>query len=226
MNSTDGPDYFSSDFQSHPDSVDVILHDFSISIANKRDSSRSKDILHPISTVVEGGTMFAILGGSGSGKTTMLNVVAGRYSSNQIQVEGTIRFGSLSKCSVGYVTQQDFLMPHLTVKETLMFAARMKVDPDTSIPVTSRFKSSSEHKSSSETHADQMYGCLVDNVIQELGLKECADGLVGDSGSVSQLSGNRGLSGGERRRVSIAIQIISDAKGKTLYSCVQCLDTC
>lgn len=202
MDSIDGGDRY-SDFQSHPDSIDVILQDFSIAIVNRNDPTKNKDILHPVNTVIEGGTLFAILGGSGSGKTTLLNVIAGRYSSKQLEVGGEIRFGRLQKCSIGYVTQQDFLLPNLTVRETLMFAARMKVNP------------SSRSKGGRLNSADGVYAQLVNDVIQDLGLKECANSMVGDNSGTSQIAGgNRGLSGGERRRVSIAIQIISDCKGK------------
>ena len=205
--------YNSSIFQSHPDAVDVIIQDFSISIVNKKDESKNKEILHPINTVIEGGTLFAILGGSGSGKTTLLNVIAGRYSSRELAVGGEIRFGLAKKCSIGYVTQQDFLLPNLTVKETLLFAARMKVDPSTPIP-------SHKHNKESSTGTD-IYTHLTEEVIQDLGLKECADSLVGDNSGTSQLAGgHRGLSGGERRRGSIAIQIISDCKGEP--SCLLC----
>lgn len=214
MHSSDGGNE-NTDFQSHPDSVDVILQDFSIAIVNRPDSSKNKDILHPINTVIEGGTLFAILGGSGSGKTTLLNVIAGRYSPNQLEVGGEIRFGSVQRCSIGYVTQQDFLLPNLTVRETLIFAARMKVDP-ASHPTTVGRKN--EHTQGSRT-ADAIYNQLVDDVIQDLGLKECANSMVGDNNGTSQLTGgNRGLSGGERRRVSIAIQIISDCKGTLLVT--------
>ena len=58
------------------------------------------------------------------------------------------------------------------------------------------------------------YESIVEHVIADLGLRECTNNFVGDS-SISQIStGNRGLSGGERRRVSIAIQIISDPQGR------------
>lgn len=205
--------YNSSIFQSHPDAVDVIIQDFSISIVNKKDESKNKEILHPINTVIEGGTLFAILGGSGSGKTTLLNVIAGRYSSRELAVGGEIRFGLAKKCSIGYVTQQDFLLPNLTVKETLLFAARMKVDPKTRIPQVNRYR---KDGTGGPSNSD-IYSYLADEVIQDLGLKECADSLVGDNSGTSQLAGgHRGLSGGERRRVSIAIQIISDCKGDSV----------
>jgi len=183
--------------------VDVILDRFSISInmnataAAASVSIKNKDILHPLSTLIKGGSMFAILGGSGSGKTTLLNVIANRYDSKSFTIGGTIHFSGVENCSIGYVTQQDFLLPFLTVYETLMFAARLKLN--TQLLNNSGITS---------------YKSIVEHVIADLGLRECTNNFVGDS-SISQIStGNRGLSGGERRRVSIAIQIISDPQGR------------
>jgi len=177
------------------DIVDVILDKFSISI-NMNSSSMNKDILHPLSTLIKGGSMFAILGGSGSGKTTLLNVIANRYDSKSFTIGGAIHFSGVEKCSIGYVTQQDFLLPFLTVRETLMFTAHLKLNAQSlSISGVSSYES------------------IVEHVIADLGLRECTNNFVGDS-NISQIStGNRGLSGGERRRVSIAIQIISDPQG-------------
>jgi ABC-type multidrug transport system ATPase subunit len=220
MDSTDEREFRNATFQSHPNSVDVILQDFSIAVES---NDRRKDILHPISTVVEGGTLFAILGGSGSGKTTLLNVIAGRFSSKQLKVGGEIRFGAFKQCTIGYVTQQDFLLPNLTVRETLMFAARMKVSPTTKVADSSVLAASAENSharregkgdSGACTNPNDLYAMLVEDVIQDLGLKECTNSMVGDNSSLGLLAGgNRGLSGGERRRVSIGIQIISDPKG-------------
>lgn len=185
--------------------VDVILDRFSISInmnatvatAASVSSIKNKDILYSLSTLIKGGSMFAILGGSGSGKTTLLNVIANRYDSKSFTIGGTIHFSGVEKCSIGYVTQQDFLLPFLTVYETLMFAARLKLN--TQLLNNSGITS---------------YESIVEHVIADLGLRECTNNFVGDS-NISQIStGNRGLSGGERRRVSIAIQIISDPQGR------------
>lgn len=183
--------------------VDVILDRFSISInmnatsATSSVSIKNKDILHPLSTLIKGGSMFAILGGSGSGKTTLLNVIANRFDSNSFTIGGTIYFSGVEKCSIGYVTQQDFLLPFLTVYETLMFAARLKLNTQ-----------------SLNNSGITSYESIVEHVIADLGLRECTNNFVGDS-NISQIStGNRGLSGGERRRVSIAIQIISDPQGR------------
>jgi len=181
--------------------VDVILDKFSISINMNATAAsvsiKNIDILHPLSTLIKGGSMFAILGGSGSGKTTLLNVIANRYDRKSFTIGGAIYFTGVEKCSIGYVTQQDFLLPFLTVYETLMFAARLKLNTQSlsSSGITS-------------------YDSIVEHVIADLGLRECTNNFVGDS-NISQIStGNRGLSGGERRRVSIAIQIISDPQGR------------
>lgn len=132
------------------------------------------------------GTLFAILGGSGSGKTTLLNVIAGRYDKLSYEVLGNVRFGASTR-SIGYVTQSDYLMPNLTVRETLMFTAKLKVDA-----------------SAAEVEK------LVMNVLLDLGLKECMDSRIGDT----NMTGNRrGISGGEKRRVSVALQIITSPQG-------------
>ncbi len=132
-------------------------------------------------------SLFAILGGSGSGKTTLLNVIAGRYDKSSFHVDGNIVFGQPS-CSIGYVTQSDYLLPNLTVRETLLFTTRLKIN-------------------STDSNIEK----LVTDVLIDLGLKECIDSLVGDN----NISGTRrGISGGEKRRVSVALQIITGPQGK------------
>jgi len=87
-----------------------------------------------------------------------------------------------------------------------MFAAHMKVNPKRRPPLNAV-----------NTTAKKMdiYSYLTENVIQELGLKECANSKIGDTSGTT--GGTRGLSGGEQRRVSIAIQIIADCKGILIW---------
>ena len=80
-----------------------------------------------------------------------------------------------------YVTQTDALLPSLTARETLLYAASLRLPP----PATSQQRSQ-----------------LVEEIILELGLKECADTRVGDGFKKG------GCSGGERRRVSIGVQML------------------
>ncbi|KAG7886199.1 hypothetical protein KL936_005116 [Ogataea polymorpha] len=154
----------------------------------KRNSNESTDkqILHSMTFHIPENTLACIIGGSGSGKTTLLNRLAGKQITGSTLIqEGSVTYNNdseLSKIRHAYVIQQDILIPNLTCFETLMFAAELKLPKLTS--KTARAK-------------------LVNEIIMELGLKECRDTLVGDRV-------NKGLSGGEKRRLSVAIQLISN----------------
>lgn len=211
-------------------SVSIVLRDFSIHIressalpflndnAKSNHSNQSQatqggaSVLGlspaPLTAHLPSGKLTAIFGGSGSGKTTLLNAIAGRYDKNAYTLGGSILFGCSrgsilrkSTCAVAYVAQEDFLHPCLTVRETLQFAAQLKIDHD-------------EH-----LDAASLYSQVVDDVILELGLKECANSLIGSNDGVSA---SRGISGGERRRVSVALQILNRPEGR----CSGCLLIC
>lgn len=148
----------------------------------------TKTLLNCISASLKPGTLTAILGGSGSGKTTLLNTISERMStstSTRISTSGSTTFnGRTGVHSVrhAYVMQQDVLIPTLTVRETLLYSARLRLG-------------------SSTPEADMAR--IVDEVILELGLKECANTRIGDHQ-------HRGCSGGEKRRVSVAVQMLSN----------------
>ena len=77
--------------------------------------------------------MLVMLGPSGSGKTTLLKVLGSRLKSDK--VEGTVLYNDephskFIKRRTGFVTQDDVLFANLTVKETLVYAARLRL-PDT-----------------------------------------------------------------------------------------------
>ncbi|KAI1746956.1 hypothetical protein F4782DRAFT_468209 [Xylaria castorea] len=155
--------------------------------ADKDKAPKKKILLHSIDASCKPGTLTAILGGSGSGKTTLLNTIAERIFSTTLSKTGTTRFnGSESVDSVrnGYVMQQDVLLPTLTVRETLRYAADLRLPPPTTGSQRAR---------------------IVEEVILELGLKNCADTKIGNSQSQ-----HRGCSGGERRRTSIGVQLLAN----------------
>ena len=104
-------------------------------------------------------------------------------------------------CKVGFVTQADYLLPYLTVTETITFAAKLKV----------------QQKEYNSGTAD-LLTALVNNLILELGLSECANTMIGDDAATSMLTAKRGISGGEKRRVSVALQIISNPESNTYFS--------
>jgi ABC-type multidrug transport system ATPase subunit len=148
-------------------------------------ASDPKRILHSASASMPAGSLTAIIGGSGSGKTTMLNTMSERIASGRMRVGGRTLFNGMegvSSVRSAYVMQQDILLPTLTVRETLRYSADLRLPPPT-------------------TEADRRK--VVEEVILELGLKECADTRIGNHQ-------HKGCSGGEKRRVSIGVQLLSN----------------
>jgi ABC-type multidrug transport system ATPase subunit len=130
-------------------------------------------------------SLTAILGGSGSGKTSLLNVIAGRMRGSRIRVSGSTTFNGqddIDRIRSAYVMQQDVLIPTLTVRETLQYAADLRLPPPTT-----------EHERK----------VVVEQVILELGLKECSDTRIGNAA-------HKGCSGGEKRRTSIGVQMLAN----------------
>jgi ABC-type multidrug transport system ATPase subunit/ABC-type multidrug transport system permease subunit len=125
-----------------------------------------------------------------------LNVIADRYDKNSFRIGGKINLNTFSSRDVGYVTQQDYLLPCLTVQETILFTARLRVSP-TDVRI---------QRAAAGGDGDG-YERIVRDVMMDLGLRECAHTQIGDD---IQAFGTRGISGGEKRRVSIACQIITD----------------
>ena len=146
--------------------------------------SPSKTILKNISGIVRPGEFLAIMGPSGAGKTTLLNALSGKYQSNLVKVSGRVAInGRLIetlnyKAIIGFVPQDDILVQFMTTRECLDFSAKMTTNNN-----AKRRKE------------------LVDQVIEELELTGCADSIIG--GQVV-----RGISGGEKKRVSIGVEMI------------------
>ncbi|KAK2626243.1 hypothetical protein QTJ16_004505 [Diplocarpon rosae] len=149
------------------------------------EAPRMKQILHSVSASMPAGTLTAILGGSGSGKTTMLNTMAQRMASGRLSFGGNTLFNGMEgvdSVRSAYVMQQDVLLPMLTVRETLRYSADLRLPRPT-------------------TREERRK--VVEDVILELGLKECADTRIGNHQ-------HKGCSGGEKRRTSIGVQLLSN----------------
>lgn len=150
-------------------------------------SAREKTIISGMSGVVRPGEMLAMLGPSGSGKTTLLTALGGRHGgramlSGKITYNGQTFSGAVKR-RTGFVTQHDVLYPHLTVAETLWYTALLRLP---------RALSAGEKRAQAEA------------VARELGLAKVAHSMVGG------VRGVRGLSGGERKRVSIGLEMLID----------------
>jgi len=130
------------------------------------------------------------MGPSGSGKTSLLSILGGRAPSS-VTVDGDIKFngkrpGKNTKRSIGFVLQDDLLYPELTVRETLYFAAQLRLPKDMS----------KEQKMA-----------RLGNIITALGLDRCTDTIIGGF-IAGQMK--RGVSGGERKRVSVGHELLID----------------
>ncbi|KAG7377676.1 hypothetical protein PHYBOEH_000744 [Phytophthora boehmeriae] len=145
-----------------------------------------KTILTNVTGRCAPGSLTAVMGPSGSGKTTMLDILADRISSGivkgDIYLNSEKRNANKFRAVSSYVAQEDSLLGSFTVKETLEMAARL------SLP-------------NSVTH-DQIVA-KVQAAIDEMGLRVCEHALVGDMF-------HKGISGGQKRRLSIAIELLSD----------------
>ncbi|KAI6676978.1 hypothetical protein NL676_037774 [Syzygium grande] len=142
----------------------------------------TRSVLNGVTGIARPGELLAMLGPSGSGKTTLLTALAGRLPG---KVTGAITynghpFSSSVKRKIGFVTQDDVLYPHLTVLETLTYAALLRLPKE----LTRQEK------------AEQ-----AEMIIAELGLARCRTNVVG--GPLV-----RGVSGGERKRVSIGLELL------------------
>ncbi|XP_024521382.1 ABC transporter G family member 17 [Selaginella moellendorffii] len=144
----------------------------------------SVDLLHNISGEALKGHVTAVLGPSGAGKSTFLDALAGRICKGSLRgrvtVDGRAVSTSMMKRISSYVMQDDQLFPMLTVYETFLFAANVRL-PSAFTPEEKKAR--------------------VEELITQLGLEHAADTYIGNEGV-------RGVSGGERRRVSIGVDII------------------
>ena len=132
----------------------------------------------------------AIMGQSGSGKTTFLSALAKRISHTDMIIDGSLEINNHPytnnnlKNFSGYVVQEDVLHSYLTVYETLQYAAELRMIRNTTKDVQLT---------------------KIEEVINKMGLNECRNIIVGDSRT-------KGISGGEKKRLCVAIELLTDPK--------------
>lgn len=167
--------------------VEGVLEGYSLSWSDVTFSVKRKghmvDILQGVTGHCLAGEMMAIMGPSGCGKTSLLDLLGDRVSSGQTQgtfmIGGSQRDAATARKTVSYVMQEDSLLSCFSVRETMAYAGRL------SLAGCSRTKRKEK----------------VDDVMDLMGLKDCADTRVGDPLI-------KGISGGQKRRLSIAIELL------------------
>ena len=129
------------------------------------------------------------MGPSGAGKTSLLNILAGRASSRgRITISSDIRLNNYTvdptdinvRQAIAFVAQDDSLQVTSTPRESIRFSAKLRLPRATT---------------------DHQLDVLTNRMLTELGLEDCADTMVG-----GELV--KGISGGQRKRTSVGVELV------------------
>ncbi|CAN4114891.1 unnamed protein product [Withania somnifera] len=167
------------------DGIYLTWKDLWVTVPDKKVGRRP--ILEGVSGYAQPGEVLAIMGPSGCGKSTLLDALAGRLASNTRQSGDILVNGRKQALAFGtsaYVTQDDTLMTTLTVKETVYYSAQLQLPQ--SMPLYEKKERAEE-------------------TIKEMGLQEAMNTRIGGWSL-------KGLSGGQKRRVSICVEILTRPK--------------
>ncbi|KAH8047418.1 ATPase [Aureococcus anophagefferens] len=143
-----------------------------------------KVLLEEVSVVFQPRHLTALMGPSGAGKTTLMNVISGR-AGGKILKGGVVNGATTPKklrLLMSYMPQEDVLYPSLTVKQTLYYSSFLRCP----------------EKWSREAKTER-----VDVILSKLNLKHVENGIVGDHTTKGSISG------GQKRRLSAAIEFLS-----------------
>ena len=148
---------------------------------------KTTQILKGVSGFANPGEILAIMGSSGSGKTTLVSILANQLiPQNNVKVSGTVEINNINIKTVDYssfakyVLQQDILFPTLTPREALYFSARLKVQGN-----------------------HEFLTQKINQLLEDLHITNVADNFIGNESI-------KGLSGGEKKRLCIGIELISE----------------
>eukprot|EP00762_Andalucia_godoyi_P002220 ANDGO_07546.mRNA.1 ABC transporter G family member 24 len=162
--------------------MDIEFQDLGLTLHN------GKTILANVSGVLRAGRVAAIMGPSGAGKTTFLSVLSGKVKKSKgvITVNGKEENNGITRFRslVGYVPQEDVMIRTSTVYSILRFSANYRLP----------------RNESKEQRKQKVF-----DAIQLLGLSNVMESVIGDEKT-------RGISGGQRKRVNIGIELVTDPK--------------
>ncbi|XP_074276383.1 ABC transporter G family member 24-like isoform X2 [Silene latifolia] len=161
--------------------IEIDFKDLTLTLKGKK-----RHLLKNLTGKIMAGHISAVMGPSGAGKTTFLTALAGKATgctqNGLILVNGRPESIHSYKKIVGFVPQDDIVHGNLTVEENLWFSARCRL-------------------SSHLPRADKVL--ILERVIMNLGLQEVRDSLVG---TVEE----RGISGGQRKRVNVGLEMVME----------------
>ena len=148
---------------------------------------KGKEILSNISGIAHPGQILAVMGASGAGKSTFLDILARKnkrgIATGNAYVNGEKIPDQEYRNVIGFVDQEDTLLPTLTVHETILTSALLRLPRDMGVSIKEQ---------------------RVVEVMQQLGIYHIKDQIIG-----SEEGSGRGISGGEKRRVGIACELVT-----------------
>ena len=160
--------------------------DLYLAVPDRDDRSQAKVLLDHVSFKALPGDMIALMGPSGAGKTTLLLALNGYLppTSGQVRINGEDLYTIYDalRGSIGYVPQDDIVHPELTVFEAVKYSARFRLPPD---------------------YAEEEIDRRVDDTLRDLGLEGVRNLQIGKPEK-------KVLSGGQRKRVNIALELVTD----------------
>ncbi|XP_057494530.1 ABC transporter G family member 1-like isoform X2 [Actinidia eriantha] len=168
------------------DGIMLTWEDLWVTVSDGKGNRRA--IIQGLTGYARPGELLAIMGPSGCGKSTLLDSLAGRLGANTEQAGDILINGRKQALAYGtsaYMTQEETLITTLTVKEVVYYSAQLQLP-------------NSMSKSEKRERAEM--------TIREMGLMDSANTRIGG------LWGVKSLSGGEKRRVSICIEILTRPK--------------
>jgi ABC-type multidrug transport system ATPase subunit/pSer/pThr/pTyr-binding forkhead associated (FHA) protein len=160
--------------------------DLYLEVPDRDDKSQMKVLLDHVSFKALPGDMIALMGPSGAGKTTLLLALNGYLppTSGQVRINGEDLYTIYDalRGSIGYVPQDDIVHPELTVFEAVKYSARFRLPPD---------------------YSEEEIDRRVDETLRDLGLEGVRNLQIGKPEK-------KVLSGGQRKRVNIALELVTD----------------
>jgi ABC transport system ATP-binding/permease protein len=145
-----------------------------------------RELVRDVSMVVRAGELVGVMGNSGVGKSTLLSAFVGyhRPSSGQVAVSGLELYARIEELrgQIGYVPQDDIMHAELTVRQALWYSARLRLPRD---------------------YSNEEIGDRITAVLHQLGLEGVGNTRIGSPE-------RRGISGGERKRVNVAMELVTD----------------
>ncbi|OMO72444.1 ABC transporter-like protein [Corchorus capsularis] len=161
--------------------IEISFKDLTLTLRGKH-----KHLLRCVTGKLMPGRVSAVMGPSGAGKTTFLSALTGKavgcHVTGSILVNGKNDSIQCYKKIIGFVPQDDIVHGNLTVEENLRFSARCRLSADLA-------------------KADKVL--VIERVIESLGLQAVRDSLVG---TVEK----RGISGGQRKRVNVGLEMVME----------------